>query len=108
MLDDPDEVVQMNPRHPLPSIAEHRCAAEAGCERQRLQYPAFLTEHESDPQSAYPHLQGFRPNCGGLPLLTKLGQKARALAAVLLQELAAALAVEADRGCIYQHGRFVS
>ncbi|MCS6622743.1 hypothetical protein N0B44_07470 [Roseibacterium beibuensis] len=103
--DEPNAVVERDPRHPLTSGA-HR-AAKAKLERgqQAGQHAAGGAEHEADAQGHHPHTEGPCPQGGLLPGVAEAVAEAGVGGAALVERPIAVQAVPTDGGAADQHLR---
>src|SRR5262249_58302274 len=93
----PDEVVTLDPRHPLLTAADRAAKAELERRKQIAEHPGLGAKHESDAQSDDAHSELLSPLRGAFPGVANAVAEA-ALAAVKLRErLVAPCAVPPDR-----------
>ena len=104
MQEHADDVVDVDPAHPLPAGPEPaggRCAEERQHRRQRAPLPG---QDDSGPDDGYAHLRSpprqrakFR-----FPGLDQVGEEAASLRAVGCQRFVGTVAVEADGGSVHE------
>src|SRR5260370_19594088 len=102
--DQPDEIVALDPRHPLFTAADRAAEAELERSKQIAEHPALSAKYESDaqPDDANPELFGFSRRA--FPGLADAMAEAALAAVELRQRLISPGAVPSHRRATDHHG----
>ena len=96
MADRTHHVVEGDPAHPLRAVADDAAHAQSKRCQHLGERAAVFAQHDAQPQVHHAYPLGDRRGCGGFPVPTNLGQKARARPALFGQHLVSPAAVVAD------------
>ena len=98
-----DEVLEVDPRQPLPTGSQRSAEAQARRGQHLRQGPAVGGEHDPDAHAGDANAQRGRRLGRGLPALAELGEVAVAAARRLVEHLVAAIAEVADGAGLDPH-----
>ena len=102
--DQPDEIVTLDPRHPLLAAADGAAEAELERRKQIAEHPGLGPQHEPDAQADHAHSEPFGFPRRAFPGVADAMAEAALAAVELGQRLVAPCAVPPDRRAADHHG----
>src|ERR1700676_2558414 len=104
-MNSPHDIVHMYPTPPLLSRSDPSAQPEFERRQHTPERSALRTKHQPNPDVHRADACFGRNPAGVLPLAANLGQKSLPTRALFAQKFVAAIPVEPDRRCTYEHGR---